>query len=247
MSHTLPVPPCLPGPPNTHPPRSLSEEEKAHLRGRLLDLVEQPDQQIAVQVAVVFSKVARFDFPRAWPDLFSDLLARLQGGANSSSPLAQRRVYLVLHHILKELASKRLAADQRNFEAVTALLLEPTWARWATDTAAVAGALPEALAAAPPPLQASQQLLVTFERWLLQLKALRRMVVFGFPADARSLQQVAAVGQTAPALLQTLQQFVAARAAHGVGGQRSQVRAMLDRAILKLLKTLRQIQETHPW
>ena len=47
--------------------------------------------------------------------------------------------------------------------------------------------------------------------------------------------------------LQTLQQFVTARAAHVVGGQRSQVRAMLDRAILKLLKTLRQIQETHPW
>lgn len=36
------------------PPRSpyssLSEEEKAHLRRRLLDLVEQHDQQIAVQV-----------------------------------------------------------------------------------------------------------------------------------------------------------------------------------------------------
>lgn len=36
--------------------------------------------------------------------------------AQGSSQLAQRRVYLVLHHILKELASKRLAADQRNFE-----------------------------------------------------------------------------------------------------------------------------------
>ncbi len=30
------------------------------------------------QVAVVFSKVARFDFPKAWPTLFSDLLAKLQ-------------------------------------------------------------------------------------------------------------------------------------------------------------------------
>ncbi len=37
-------------------------------------------------------------------------------GVQGSSQLAQRRVYLVLHHILKELASKRLAADQRNFE-----------------------------------------------------------------------------------------------------------------------------------
>jgi len=36
-------PPCSPR-------SSLSEEEKAHLRRRLLDLVEQQDQQIAVQV-----------------------------------------------------------------------------------------------------------------------------------------------------------------------------------------------------
>jgi hypothetical protein len=91
---------------------SLSEEEKAHLRGRLLGLLEQPDQQLAVQVAVVLSKVARYDFPRAWPALFSDLLAQLAGAGQ----LLQRRVHLALHHVLKELASKRLAADQRNFE-----------------------------------------------------------------------------------------------------------------------------------
>ena len=133
----------------------------------------------------------------------------------------------------------------------------------------VGGQLPAALEAggagggSAATAAATTQLLVTFERWLLQLKALRRMVVFGFPSDARSLQQVPAVGQIAPPLLQTLQQFAAARAA-GRGGagagqqqqqappqaqqqQRSQVQAMLDRAVLKLLKTLRQIQETHPW
>lgn len=279
------------------PRRSLSEEEKAHLRGRLLGLLEQPDQQLAVQVAVVLSKVARHDFPRAWPALFSDLLALLAGAGQ----LLQRRVHLTMHHVLKELASKRLAADQRNFEQarvrrvageggesgdsgrqglgaglelgwcraptviarcvaavnvacpslpqVTALLLEPTWRQWAADTAAIAAELPAALDA---PLQAAQQLLLTFERWLLQLKALRRMVVFGFPSDARTLAQVPAVGQVAPPLLQALQQFAGARAARAPGGsggspQRSQVAAMLDRAILKLLKTLRQVQEAHPW
>ena len=30
-----------------------------------------------------------------------------------------RRVYLVLHHVLKELASKRLPMDQRNFAEVS--------------------------------------------------------------------------------------------------------------------------------
>ena len=66
--------------PSAPPRSSLSEEEKAHLRGRLLHLVAQQDQQLAVQVAVVFGKVARHDFPRAWPTLFADLLAKLQVG-----------------------------------------------------------------------------------------------------------------------------------------------------------------------
>lgn len=79
------------------------------------------------------------------------------------------------------------AASQGPSLQVTALLLEPTWQQWAADTQAVTSALPGALDA---PLQAAQQLLVTFERWLLQLKALRRMVMFGFPSDARSLVQV---------------------------------------------------------
>jgi len=32
--------------------------------------------------------------------------------------LTVRRVYLILHHVLKELSSKRLVADQRNFAEV---------------------------------------------------------------------------------------------------------------------------------
>ena len=74
----------------------------------------QPLLLSASQIAVVFGKVARFDFPAAWPSLFGDLLGKVQGG----STLAQRRVFLALHHTLKELASKRLAADQRNFAQV---------------------------------------------------------------------------------------------------------------------------------
>eukprot|EP00951_Prasinocladus_malaysianus_P018959 scaffold152887_cov21-Prasinocladus_malaysianus.AAC.1 len=71
--------------------------------------------QIAVQIAVIFAKIARHDYPREWPSLFSDLLGRLSGG----DLLLQRRIYLVFHHALKELSSKRLTADQKNFAEVT--------------------------------------------------------------------------------------------------------------------------------
>lgn len=84
--------------------------------------------------------------------------------------------------------------------------------------------------------------------------------MFGYQSDARTLQQVPAVGRLMPVLLQTLQAFVAARpplapagsqgaagAAGSAPGGRSQLGAMVDRGTLKLLKSLRQVQEMHPW
>ncbi|RMZ54001.1 hypothetical protein APUTEX25_002578, partial [Auxenochlorella protothecoides] len=69
---------------------------------------------LAVQVAVVISKIARVDYPKAWPDLFQTLLALL---SEATSRHTEQRTLLVLHHVLKELASKRLQSDQRAFEA----------------------------------------------------------------------------------------------------------------------------------
>ena len=70
--------------------------------------------QFAVQVAVCFGKVARQDFPKTWPSLFEDITGHMQSGG----ALANRRVYLVLHHVLKELATKRLATDKKHFAQV---------------------------------------------------------------------------------------------------------------------------------
>lgn len=75
--------------------------------------------QFAVQIAVVIAKIARVDYPRQWPSLFSDLLGKL----DSSDTLTTRRTYLVLHHVLKELSSKRLAPDQRAFAEVSLQLI----------------------------------------------------------------------------------------------------------------------------
>jgi hypothetical protein len=228
-----------------------------------------------------------------------------------------RRVYFVLHHVLKELASKRLAADQRNFaEArgaraprlglraasgfrapgslerplppgprpasalhqttpaarrppwppaggaaptpplcfltcrplhgpkmqITSQLMDHVWGQWCSDLTAVLSGLPAALAA--PAGAAAQPLLLHFERWLLLLKVLRRLVVFGYPSDARTLEPVPAVAAAAPALLRAAAELSAARPARAPPGR---VAVMVDRGVLKLLKALRQIQEAHPW
>jgi len=70
--------------------------------------------QFAVLLALVFAKIARTDYPKHWPSLMDDLLAVMGEGDG----LRRRRAYLVLHHVLKELSSKRLAADQRTFAEV---------------------------------------------------------------------------------------------------------------------------------
>ena len=79
--------------------------------------------QFAVQIAVCFGKVARQDFPKMWPSLFEDLTRHMQSG----SALANRRVYLVLHHVLKELATKRLATDKKHFAQVHSLSAPPAF------------------------------------------------------------------------------------------------------------------------
>ena len=52
-----------------------------------------PPPQIAVQVALVYAKVARFDYPADWPGLFADLLANVNGG----SALTVRRWVVCVH------------------------------------------------------------------------------------------------------------------------------------------------------
>ena len=90
--------------------------------------------QLAIQVAIVFAKVARTDYPKEWPSLFDELTSRLQ----ANSVLTTRRVYLALHHIIKELSSKRLAADQRNFAEVPPFN-KYTWCGQQTLVALLAG------------------------------------------------------------------------------------------------------------
>ncbi|KAK9787255.1 hypothetical protein WJX73_002919 [Symbiochloris irregularis] len=216
--------------------RGITAEEKQHLRQKLLTLIDQDDAQLAVQVALVFAKVARTDYPKEWPTLFAELTSRLQSG----STLTVRRVYLALHHILKELSSKRLAADQRTFAEVTQSLLEPYWNQWQRDTETILTGLPAVAQRQEQP----QLVALTLERWLLELKGLRRMVLFGFPSDATSFQTVPAVLQVAPALLRALQQLLPLR--RSLTGP-SQISAMLDRCILKVAKSMTDILGLHPW
>lgn len=65
------------------------------------------------------SKITGFScFMIVRPDLFSVLAQQLQ----SADVLASYRIFMILFRTLKELSTKRLTADQRNFAEVCLLL-----------------------------------------------------------------------------------------------------------------------------
>ncbi|KAL6268877.1 hypothetical protein ACE6H2_025788 [Prunus campanulata] len=80
----------------------ISNEEKIHLRQKLLSHFREENYQIVQMLAVLVSKIARIDYPKEWPELFSVLAQKLQ----STDVLSSHRIFLTLFRTLKELSTK---------------------------------------------------------------------------------------------------------------------------------------------
>ena len=162
---------------------ALSDAEKQHIRDHILQLVGLPDTKLAVHVAVIISRIARHDFPGRWPALFTQLAAPLQQ-PGSASELVLKRTWLTLHHVIKELAAKRLPADKRRLQELAAQLLPSVWHAWQAGAQAFAAAVQPA-AAAGSDIDSSQA--SRAEQWMLECKVLRRLIMNGVPRCAPSL------------------------------------------------------------
>ena len=73
----------------------------------------------------------RYDVPKEWPELIPALVEAVQ----SPTDIIQHRALLMLHHTIKSLSSKRLAADRRVFHEMIAQLLPYTLNIWQTHHA----------------------------------------------------------------------------------------------------------------
>ena len=139
-------------------------------------------------------------------------------------------MYLVLHYVLKELATKRLPVDQRAFEAVSAALFDPVFAHWCEDTAALGAAVAAAAASSSPPSELET-------RWALELKALRRLAVFAAQSDAKSLQLNDRVCRAAPACASACDAF----------RPMAHASVSAERCCVRLTKCLAHMHREHPW
>ncbi|CAG5125621.1 unnamed protein product, partial [Candidula unifasciata] len=126
----------------------------------------EPVPQIATQIAVLTAKIARLDCPRNWDYLLPTLLAAVK----CDVVLVQERALLMLHHVTKTLASKRLAPDKKLFEELTQDIFAYMVSLWSLNLASffqLAAQHDEAMAA-------------TIDRCRLILKVLRKQVGYGF-------------------------------------------------------------------
>lgn len=106
---------------------AINEAEKVEIRRSMLqNFGTEQVYQVALQAAVAIGKIARLDVPKEWPELLPALVQAVQ----TEDSLVQHRALLVLHHVIKSLASKRLAADRRVFHDLIEELLPfllPIW------------------------------------------------------------------------------------------------------------------------
>lgn len=149
---------------------AIQAQEKADIRqGILASFGTEPIFQIALQAAVAIAKIARFDFPKEWPELLPALVQAVQ----AHDSLVQHRALLVLHHVIKSLASKRLGADRRVFHDMTEELLPFLLPIWHTYHGQIVQIF------ANGQTQDEAQITPIIEKSVLVLKVIRKAIVHG--------------------------------------------------------------------
>lgn len=221
----------------------ISNEEKDHLRKNLLLNMREENSQIALQLAVLISKIARLDYPKEWPDLLSVLAQQLQ----SADVLASHRVFMVLFRTLKELSTKRLAVDQKNYAEITGHLFEYTWNLWKSDVQAILQNLSMLSQRndIDSILEQSNDLALICDRWLLCLKIVRQLIFSGYASDSRTAQEVWQVREVCPTVLTAIRSLLPYY--DSFKDKQAKLWDFAKRACTKLMKVLVTLQGRHPY
>ncbi|CAK8541978.1 unnamed protein product [Lathyrus sativus] len=220
----------------------ISNEEKMHLRQKLLMHLREESDQIALMLAVLISKIARIDYPKEWPDIFLILSQQLQ----SADVLASHRIFMILFRTLKELSTKRLTADQRNFAEISSQFFDYSWRLWQSDVQT----LLHGFSALSQNYNSNaddqhRELHLTCERWLLCSKIIRQLIISGFQSDSKCFQEVRPVKEVSPVLLSAIQSFLPYYSSFQK--QYPKFWDFVKRASTKLMKILVAIQGRHPY
>ncbi|KAL3010475.1 hypothetical protein AAZX31_07G143600 [Glycine max] len=193
-------------------------------------------------LAVLISRIARSDYPKEWPDIFLVLSQQLQ----SADVLASHRIFLILFRTLKELSTKRLTSDQRNFAEISSHFFDYSWRLWQSDMQTILHGFSSLSQSCN--LNAEDQpheLYLTCERWLLCSKIVRQLIISGFQSDSKCFQEVRPVKEVSPVLLSAIQSLLPYYSSFQK--QYPKFWDFVKRACTKLMKILVAFQGRHPY
>ncbi|KAI9139408.1 armadillo-type protein [Paraphysoderma sedebokerense] len=166
---------------------AIDEEEKNKIRGKAITAFDEENKQLAIQGAVVISKVARLDFPRQWPELLDVLLQHIQNAQprREQSPEIQRQAKLIRHRslwtlrlVIKALVSQKIGPSRKHVEMITPRLFEAIAGIFYEHSACFL----QLFASNPNLFMASsidENLNIEIELSLISLKCLRKLMVHG--------------------------------------------------------------------
>ncbi|KAM8711973.1 hypothetical protein ACLKA7_012481 [Drosophila subpalustris] len=215
----------------------LAAEQKQQIREILLQHYSAEDvPQVALQVAVLLSKIARND---CWPELLPTLMKQLQAcsdAGETAAPLVQQqhRTLLMLHYVIKALASRRLMAEKRAFEELAGQIFSyMAWDIWATLTARFLQLVKT---------ETEAQAHSCLQRAYIAMRSLRKLVVFGCGSKPyKSTDHMNFIEQ----LFERLRQCLELRYELRMRSAGQQLISDLERFILKMMKTLNEFMERH--
>lgn len=210
-------------------PNEIQADEKATIRAMLISSFAEPANQIAVQIAVIVAQIARWDCPSLWPELVPRLLEGMQVEAADKQ---QYQAMLIFHHVVKAMASRRIAADRLVFEELTETVYEYMLKLWDGFT----NLYFQGVASGGSDVEQSFRHL---EKSTLALRSLRKLTIFGFSKPDKAPSCVMFI----KVMFQRLREFLDCRLQ--VLHQES-LKELTEKQAVKMMKTLNELQDHHP-
>ncbi|KAF2766839.1 ARM repeat-containing protein [Teratosphaeria nubilosa] len=198
---------------------AVPKHDKDVIRSRLLSgCLEEQDDRLALQNALVIAKIARHEYPNDWPDLLSSILDSLRN-ASSLPPLHLARSLLVLLHVVKELATGRLQRTRQTMQAASPEIVHVLSELYVQTVSYWQSNLDEN----------------GMKLSLLVIKSLRRLLIVGYEHPNRNQEVISFWSATQ----QLLGPFMQLRSSAGQS-------LLLEKNILQLAKLHHEMAKEHP-
>lgn len=208
---------------------AVSKEDKEIIRSRLVEgVLSESNNRLALQNALVYSKIARFEFPQEWPDAITSILGTVR---NRNDHAREGNALLVLLQLTKELSTGRLQRTRQHLQSVTPEMVHAIGERYANHVDSWRASVDQQ--PGNPAVEAA------LKDSLLCIKTLRRLLITGYEHPNRDNDVVAFWKLS----IQNLGAFMQLRSNSQLTDT---TRTLLEKHMLQLAKLHHELSRDHP-